>query len=1252
MPNWRKVITSGSNASLSLLTVPGPAINNLTASVAINALNTYNSTALNSGTVQQFATPTASWYVQHNLEELWPIVTVWQEDPAFVYNIVIPNSITSVNSNAVLITFTEPIAGYVNVSRAGHIVSGSVPWVNLVGPANVTASLNVNGGITGSLLGSASYALTASYVDGNTTTASYVNPLTQSVLISGSLTVEGNTFISGAMRLYQIDDANLTLEVSSSYIYTTTSINDILFARYQDQPNVGTTKLTWYEGNLRTGLINGCALNTIPASSTQISITSGSGIIVDTFNNYYASNITNPQLKYIEAPTQTISLIYLSTYDVTYLALDEYGQIIQQPTPFTIDQTYSYIPLGYVTHYNRSSIGNVIFTPQLALDNEQNTFDNIKSQGTIKISGLNLKAGAFGLTFDVSSGSFWSDGANAYGNGPVSIFNAPSFTATSFYRYYASGSTVIKLTNTGSAYTNLDPTKVNLNNSGVLTTVTSSRFTIQKIFLNVGGSTVAYYGSQEYTSIPEASANLNVEAFIEDPETEQYGVYLGSVILRGNATSFSDTSSYQIIPAGATRDWSAGTKPNQSKLSLSLENLFGTASYSQTASYINPLTQTVIITGSLNVSGSTIQIGNNTLTGNTQLTGSIGVSGSQTFVGNQTLTGSFLVSGSTVQVGNNTLLGNTLLTGSITISGSYPPGVLSASVNIFGDTAMSGFLRFNPYSTNIDQSISASYIFVSGSTNDLYFSQNGQGYANTTRLRWIEGNMYTGLLNGGLITSQSSTVYQVSSGSGIIVNLNASLNSNPYPTVQYVNWSNLSASINSFTSSYQQCFVAIDDTGNIFAQGTPFYDGQFDTLINIGNVLFQNQSTINGVKTQPSVGYGFEQGQNIFNRAFGALKLTGYTLAPSGSSTGSLVVASGTAYAPGANYATDPNLSYYVVDPGTTTSKIFRYYQSGSTWVYLTNAGTGYATIDPTQYSNNGVLTPVPGTGANRQWSNQRCFWYPNSVTKAIVVYYGNATYTTEVEATANIPYESFTEAPNTAANAIYLGTVTVRNDGIFTDPTTYKIQPGGLFRQVGGSGGGGSVVTQTLAGLSDVSISGPTNLQPLAYSTTAAKWINTSTISASIAGNASTATTASYATSASQAQNANTASYALEAVSASYAATASFANSGFNIGISQIQTATVASSTAGANNLFTTSTGSFTGAKYLYTVTNGSNARTGEVLAIWNNGSVQFTDNSTLDIGSTTAVTASVAIVTAQAQLNFETNTSGWTIKSQATFI
>jgi hypothetical protein len=547
-------------------------------------------------------------------------------------------------------------------------------------------------------------------------------------------------------------------------------------------------------------------------------------------------------------------------------------------------------------------------------------------------------------------------------------------------------------------------------------------------------------------------------------------------------------------------------------------SLLGTASWAENYNETDPVF--TAISGSFATTGSNVFIGNQTVTG------SLFTTGSNTLIGSTTLTGSLNIFGSTTQIGNNTLLGNTTLSGSIIISGSK--GTTNPSVRIYGDTTHDGYVRFDPVSTNIDTSISASYIYVSGSTQDLYFSQNGSGYSNVTRLRWLEGNLYTGLLHGGLITTASSTIYRISSGSGIIVNLNASIGDDPYPTIQFLEWPNLSGSISPLTASYQQAFVGIDSTNNIYAQGTPFSNGQFDSIINIGGVFFQNQSTINGVKTQPSIAYGFEQQQNTFNRAFGPLKLSGYTLAPSGSSTGSLIVASGTAYAPGSNYTVDPNESYYAVDNGTTVSKIFRYHQSGSTWVYNTNAGAGFPTIDPTQYSNNGVLTAVPGGGSNREWSIQRVFWFPNSVIKAIVVYYGNATYATELDAIANISFETFVEAPNTSANAIYLGAIVVRNNADFTDTDSYKIQPGGLFRQVGGSGGGGSIITQTLSGLSDVLISGPTNGQALVYDSTAAKWQNKSSISASISGNAATATTASYV---------------LQAVSASFASTASFVN-------------------------------------------------------------------------------------------------------------
>lgn len=64
------------------------------------------------------------------------------------------------------------------------------------------------------------------------------------------------------------------------------------------------------------------------------------------------------------------------------------------------------------------------------------------------------------------------------------------------------------------------------------------------------------------------------------------------------------------------------------------------------------------------------------------------------------------------------------------------------------------------------------------------------------------------------------------------------------------------------------------------------------------------------------------------------------------------------------------------------------------------------------------------------------------------------------------------------------------------------------------------------------------------------------------------------------------------------------------------------------------------------YVATNGSNQRAGTFIANWLNGSYQYTDNSTVDIGSTTAVTMSVALSGANALVQ-STTPAGWTIKS-----
>jgi hypothetical protein len=699
------------------------------------------------------------------------------------------------------------------------------------------------------------------------------------------------------------------------------------------------------------------------------------------------------------------------------------------------------------------------------------------------------------------------------------------------------------------------------------------------------------------------------------------------------------------------------------------------------------------ISGSLNVrnnltSSGLLTNGTNTILGNTVM------SGSSTIQGTTTMTGSLLITGSTTQIGSNTLLGNTLLSGSIILSGAL--GQPNPTISVFGDLNQTGYTRYLPVTTNIDTSISGSYIFVSGSTNDLYFSQNGSGYSNVTRLRWLEGNLYTGLLNGALITTASSTTFNISSGSGVVVSLNASLNDNPYPTIKYVNWGNLTNQTLLYRTSSVQTFVGIDSNGQILQQVDPWTDGQYNTSISIGTVIHQNKSTINATITYPSVAYGYKQRTYDFIKAFGPLKLSGYTLAVSGSSTGSLVVGSGTAFADGRNYQTDPNNPSYITDPGTAVSKIFRYYQSGSTFVQDTNSALGYGAIDPANYNNNGTLTPVPGTGANREWSIQRVFWYPNSATKGIVVYYGNNTYTSEVDAAANIQYEAFNETPNTQQNAIYLGALVVRNNANFTNNTSYKILPGGVFRSIGGSGGGGSVGTQTLFGLSDVAISGPTDGQPLVYSTTAGKWVNQSTITANLTGTATNATTASYIsptfisasaaasgfgsgggggdtsgllttasfnsyTSSNTSQFAGTASFATTAqnllgsvttaATASYATNFTVANT-LTLDGSLIDFSKVNSSIVGNNNLYQITTGSYTAAFTKYTVSNGVNARAGEFVTVWNGTTVVNYDNSTTDIGNTSDVTFVSSIVTSQIKIDAVTATSAWLIKSTTTFI
>ncbi len=64
-------------------------------------------------------------------------------------------------------------------------------------------------------------------------------------------------------------------------------------------------------------------------------------------------------------------------------------------------------------------------------------------------------------------------------------------------------------------------------------------------------------------------------------------------------------------------------------------------------------------------------------------------------------------------------------------------------------------------------------------------------------------------------------------------------------TVQFLQWPNLSSNIAPYSESFDQQFVSVQSNGTIYAQGIPYTDGQYNTLIPIGVVVHQNRSTIN-----------------------------------------------------------------------------------------------------------------------------------------------------------------------------------------------------------------------------------------------------------------------------------------------------------------------------------------------------------------------------------------------------------------------
>ncbi len=409
-------------------------------------------------------------------------------------------------------------------------------------------------------------------------------------------------------------------------------------------------------------------------------------------------------------------------------------------------------------------------------------------------------------------------------------------------------------------------------------------------------------------------------------------------------------------------------------------------------------------------------------------------------------------------------------------------------VEVKGDLFVNGRLDFQTaYTGHNAQHGEAMYAYTSGSTDKyLSFIQNGYRYD----LDYYSNNLTTGILYGGELTVVNSTQIQIGAGQGIIVNLNKQ-NTKSSPRAEEVSWDQQTitvANLDPLNSEQLNQWFYVDALSTIQQQPGAFSETQYKSQIVLGSAV-HSDGNVKFVKTFPSPAYGNQSDFGIFARIFGPLKKSGHIISAYSTGLG-LDRSAGTAFAIGRNYTTDSENPSLVTDAASSNVTIHRYYQDGSGGFVKDDGtlGAGYVQLDPTKYDDgSGTLA----TASNNKFTTQRIYYFPGTP-NILVSYYGRNEYQSIDEANTQINAESFTEATNTATQAIFLGYVIMENTATdLSAATNSRIIQGGLFRSVAFSSTGAAAGTSNLADLGDVQIGSPANDQILQYNSSTTAWEN-----------------------------------------------------------------------------------------------------------------------------------------------------------------
>ena len=375
-------------------------------------------------------------------------------------------------------------------------------------------------------------------------------PTTFTVGLPNDVTITSDLTVGDTIELTNAQTSTPTFD--NGFYHKLEGTADTLHFRYGGKD----LSIDYLTEVLPTGILNGGELSV--ANTTQFTIAAGDGIINDL--NKVPGSDPHPEIKKITWSQQTITVSNLDSSNTdqlnSWIYVDQNGAVQQQATAFTDAQKRNFIVIGSAIH-SEGVLKFVRTFPITAYSNANQLTEFVNIFGPLKKSGHRISANGANLSVNRAAGVAFALGRN-YATDPEnpSTVSDAAKTQAVIHRYYRDGSGGFTLDDgpSGNGYTVLDPSKYD-DGSGTLATVSGGNFTVQRLYYFPGTPNIiiAYYGHDDYANLDTAEQNYNFEDFEEATNTAQQAIYLGAIILAGNATALNNAAQAKFLIAGQFR---------------------------------------------------------------------------------------------------------------------------------------------------------------------------------------------------------------------------------------------------------------------------------------------------------------------------------------------------------------------------------------------------------------------------------------------------------------------------------------------------------------------------------------------------------------------------------------------------------------------------------------------------------------------------------------------------------------------------